>query len=92
MGFVYLFLYFLVVDNAIALFNYFFRDFRGFRDCRVFDLDGCHSCKLFHKRLSCAKTGTYRQFDQIRYVFKIWFNRSEKAPLQMFDFVLNIPL
>ena len=30
MGFVYLFLYFLVVDNAITLFNCFFRDFRVF--------------------------------------------------------------
>ena len=38
MGFVYLFLYFVVVDNAITLFNCFFRDFRGFRDFRVFDL------------------------------------------------------
>ena len=38
MGFVYVFLYFVVVDNAITLFNYFFRDFRGFRDFRVFDL------------------------------------------------------
>ena len=32
---------FLVVDNAITLFNYFFRDFRGFRyfrDFQGFDL------------------------------------------------------
>ena len=35
MGFVYLFLCFVVVDNAITLFNCFFRDFRDFR---VFDL------------------------------------------------------
>ena len=38
MDFLYLFLYFLVVDNAITLFNCFFRDFRGSRDFRVFDL------------------------------------------------------
>ena len=30
MGFAYLFLYFVVVDNAITLFNCFFRGFRGF--------------------------------------------------------------
>ena len=46
MGFVYLFLYFVVVDNAITLFNYFFRDFRGFRDFRVFD--------LIHKNGQCS--------------------------------------
>ena len=38
MDFLYLCLYFLVVDNAITLFNCFFRDFRGSRDFRVFDL------------------------------------------------------
>ena len=38
MGSVYLFVYFVVADNAITLFNCFFRDFRGFRDFRVFDL------------------------------------------------------
>ena len=38
MGFVYLFLYFVVVDNAVTLFNCFFRNFRGFRDLRVFHL------------------------------------------------------
>ena len=27
---------FLMVDNAITLFNYFFRDFRGLRDFRNF--------------------------------------------------------
>ena len=27
---------FLVVDKAITLFNWFFRDFRGFRECRDF--------------------------------------------------------
>ena len=36
MGFVYIFLYFVVVDNAITLFNCFFRDFRGFHDFWVF--------------------------------------------------------
>ena len=41
MGFVYLFLYFVVVDDAITLFNCFFRDFRGFRDFRVFNLAPC---------------------------------------------------
>ena len=30
MGFVYLFLYFVVVDHGITLFNCFFRDFRVF--------------------------------------------------------------
>ena len=30
MVFVYLFFYFVVVDNAITLFNCFFRDFRVF--------------------------------------------------------------
>ena len=30
MSFVYLFLYFVVIDNTIALFNCFFRDFRVF--------------------------------------------------------------
>ena len=29
---------FLVVNNAITLINYFFRDFRGFRDFQAFDL------------------------------------------------------
>ena len=38
MVFVYLLLYFVVVDNAVTWFNCFFRDFRGFRDFRVFDL------------------------------------------------------
>ena len=38
MGFVYLFLYFVVVDNTVTLFNCFLRDFRGFRDFRVLDL------------------------------------------------------
>ena len=38
MGFVCLFLYFVVVDNTITLFNCFLRDFRGFRDFRVLDL------------------------------------------------------
>ena len=38
MGFVCLFLYFVVVDNRITLFNCFLRDFRGFRDFRVLDL------------------------------------------------------
>ena len=38
MGFVCLFLYFVVVDNRITLFNCFLRDFRGFRDIRVLDL------------------------------------------------------
>ena len=38
MGFVYLFFYFVVVDNAITLFNSFFHDFRGFNDFRIFDL------------------------------------------------------
>ena len=37
-----------------------------------------HSCKLFHKRVSCTKNETRRQFDRIKNVFKIWFNRSEK--------------
>ena len=41
MGFVYLFLYFVVINNAITLFNCFFRDFHGFRDFRVFDLALC---------------------------------------------------
>ena len=41
MGFVYLFLYFVVIDNAITLFNCSLGDFRGlrwFRDFRIFDL------------------------------------------------------
>ena len=42
MGFLYLFLYFVLVDNAITLFNWFFRDFRGFRDFRVFGLAPFH--------------------------------------------------
>ena len=41
MGFVHLFLYFVVVDDPITLFNCFFRDFRGFRDFRVFVLTLC---------------------------------------------------
>ena len=44
MGSVYLFVYFVVADNAITLFNCFFRDFRGFRDFRVFDLAIYWSC------------------------------------------------
>ena len=38
MVFVYLFLYFVVVDNASTLFNWFLRDFRGFCDFLVFGL------------------------------------------------------
>ena len=38
MGFVYLFLYFVMVDNAITLFNCFFHDFCRFCDFRVIDL------------------------------------------------------
>ena len=38
MGFVYLFLYFVLVDNAITLFNCFSSDFCGFCDFQVFDL------------------------------------------------------
>ena len=41
MSFVYLFLYFVVVDDAITLFNCFFRDFCGFRDFWVFNLALC---------------------------------------------------
>ena len=38
MGFVYLFLYFVLVDNAVTSFNCFSGDFCGFRDFQVFDL------------------------------------------------------
>ena len=38
MGFVYLFPYFVLVDNAVTLFNCFSGDFCGFRDFQVFDL------------------------------------------------------
>ena len=40
-----------------------------------------HCCKLFHERVSCAKNGTERQFNSIRYIFKIWFNQSEKSSI-----------
>ena len=53
MGFVYLFLYFVVVDNVITLFNCFFRDFRGFRDFRVFDL-AIFKSKYFEEHLRTA--------------------------------------
>ena len=39
------------------------------------------SYKIFHERVSCVKNGTQRQFDQIKYVFKIWLNRSEKCSI-----------
>ena len=48
MGLVYLFLYFVAVDNAITLFNCFLRDFCGFRDLRVFDL------VVVHRIYTCA--------------------------------------
>ena len=38
MGFGYLFLYFVLVDNAVTLFNCFSGDFCGFCDFQVFDL------------------------------------------------------
>ena len=55
MGFVYLFLYFLVVDNAITLFNCFFRDFRGFRDFRVFDLVHFKQNTMWKVNVMCWK-------------------------------------
>ena len=38
-------------------------------------------CKFFHKNMSCVKNGTERQFDQIKYVFKIWLSRSKKSSI-----------
>ena len=49
MGFVYLFFYFVVVDNAITLFNSFFHDFRGFNDFRIFDLAQEELLKIIFK-------------------------------------------
>ena len=37
------------------------------------------SWRFFHERVSCVKNGTKRQFDRIKYIFKIWLNRSEKS-------------
>ena len=48
-GFVYLFFYFVVVDNAITLFNSFFHDFRGFNDFRIFDLAQEELLKIIFK-------------------------------------------
>ena len=59
MGFVYLFLYFVVVDNAVTLFNWFFRDFRSFRDLQVFDLAErksiCYHFRCDHESSSFRK-------------------------------------
>ena len=33
---------------------------------------------FFHERVSCVKNG---KFNRIKYVFKIWFNRSEKSSI-----------
>ena len=37
------------------------------------------SFQSFHERVTCVKSATYRQFDRTKYVFKVWFNRSEKS-------------
>ena len=40
-----------------------------------------HSFKFFHQGVGCVKNITYRQFDRIKYVFEIWFYRSDKRPI-----------
>ena len=40
-----------------------------------------HSCKIFHKTVSCVKNRTKRQFDQIKYISRIWLNRREKSSI-----------
>ena len=44
----------------------------------------------FNSELS--KKWNLMQFNQIKYVFKIWLNRSEKNSTAMFNLVLNMPL
>ena len=67
-------------DDAIPLHN-----FKFWKNCSIVKQDlfsqSFHSCKLFHERVSYAKNGTERQVDWIKYVFKIWFNQSEKSSI-----------
>ena len=94
MGFVCLFLYFAVVDNAIILFNCFFRNFRnfrGFHDFRVFDLGGFHNfiiwVKVFKNGLSkiCGrqplKSFTWSVLEYLEYphVFLLTMSQATKS-------------
>ena len=48
--------------------------------------------KLYNRNVKRSQFFLYNVLDRTKYVFKIWFNGSEKAPSQIFDLVVNMPL
>ena len=64
------------IDDTIPL-----RNLELFYRSQNFFSPEVSSCELSHERVSCLKNGTSRQFDRIKYVFKIWFKRSEKSSI-----------
>ena len=68
----------LFIDGAIPLHNFEFQKKNVPLLTKDFFSQSFQSYQFFHERVSCVKNATSRQFDRIKYVFKIWLKRSEK--------------
>ena len=68
-------------DDAIPLHNFEFWKKIVSLLAKDFFSQSFNRCKFFHKNMSCIKNGTERQFDQIKYVSKIWLSRSKKSSI-----------
>ena len=70
----------LFSEDAISLRNFEFR-----KQCSIVNRrlspEVFRVVSFFHERVSCVKHGTYRQFDRIKFVFKIWLNWREKSSI-----------
>ena len=71
----------LFIDGVIPLRNSEFRKKNVPLFTKNFFSRRFQSCKFFHEWVTCVKNGTLRQFDRIKYVFKIWLHRSEKRSI-----------